>query len=78
VSEALITRHSFPFLSSFQLCVLLSDQAHRRIKGDSEWESVTAKVARTEPTWKDMRVICYVAVIADDPDACPVASQVIA
>ena len=57
------------------ISLLSENQAHRRMKGDSEWDGVTAKVAGTEITWKDMRVMSYIAVIVDDP-ACPVASQV--
>eukprot|EP00955_Chlamydomonas_euryale_P012692 136957-Chlamydomonas_euryale.AAC.1 len=45
------------------------------MKGDAEWDSVTAKVAGTEPNYKSMVVTCHIATIADRP-GCRVAAQV--
>ena len=45
------------------------------MKGDAEWESVTAKVGGTEVIWKQVVVKCFIAAIDDDP-SCAVASKV--
>ncbi len=45
------------------------------MKGDAEWESVTAKVSGKESNYKQMRVSCFVAVMDDDPSN-PVCVQV--
>lgn len=45
------------------------------MKGDTEWDSVTAKVSGKEPNYKDMRVTCYIATINDDASS-PVVQQV--
>ncbi|KAI8466093.1 MAG: hypothetical protein J3K34DRAFT_70518 [Monoraphidium minutum] len=41
-------------------------RAHRRMKGDAEWEAIAAKVAGTDEAFKSTRVICVVATIPDD------------
>lgn len=36
-------------------------RSHRRMKGDSEWEAVTAKVQGKEPAYAQLRVACLIA-----------------
>eukprot|EP00877_Chromochloris_zofingiensis_P013550 jgi/Chrzof1/8449/Cz03g11010.t1 len=39
---------------------------HRRMKGDAEWNSATAKVQGTEPDYTHLKVFCLIATAADD------------
>lgn len=36
-------------------------RSHRRMKGDAEWEAVTAKVQGTDPAYARLRVACLIA-----------------
>jgi len=36
-------------------------RAHRRMRGDAEWEAVTAKVRGAEPAYSSLRVACLIA-----------------
>jgi hypothetical protein len=38
------------------------------MKGDSEWESVTGKVAGTDIMYKNMKVKCFIAIMSEDQE----------
>ncbi|GAX86392.1 hypothetical protein CEUSTIGMA_g13803.t1 [Chlamydomonas eustigma] len=47
---------------------VMAARAHRRMKGDSEWESVTSKVSGTDVIYKDMKVKCIIAAMSEDQE----------
>ncbi|PNW86390.1 hypothetical protein CHLRE_02g084550v5 [Chlamydomonas reinhardtii] len=46
-------------------------RSHRRMKADTEWETVTKKVEGRDEAYKDLDVSCFVACVADDLVALP-------